>query len=203
MPGRVLFADTFYWVALLNPRDAFHTAVMSYSGPGTRHAALVWNVEEDGADQALTAVTAGGATWGLLFWIPLRHGGGEVATIARWKELAGALPARRARGDLGRIALTFAELGGCLAAWETALEGWDMTESKVVNRWIDEAEREARIAMSRKRLLQLVQSRFPGALPPEVVDLMGRQDSEDMLEEWFQAALSAPSAEEFLAVVRR
>ena len=31
MPPRILFADTFYWVALLNPRDAFHTAVMSYS----------------------------------------------------------------------------------------------------------------------------------------------------------------------------
>jgi uncharacterized protein len=31
MPPRLLFADTFYWLALLNPRDAFHTAVMSYS----------------------------------------------------------------------------------------------------------------------------------------------------------------------------
>ena len=26
MPPRILFADTFYWVALLNPRDAFHAA---------------------------------------------------------------------------------------------------------------------------------------------------------------------------------
>ncbi len=31
MPPRVLFADTFYWIALLNPRDAFHTAVLAYS----------------------------------------------------------------------------------------------------------------------------------------------------------------------------
>jgi predicted nucleic acid-binding protein len=31
MPPRLLFADTFYWVALLNPRDAFHAAVLSYS----------------------------------------------------------------------------------------------------------------------------------------------------------------------------
>jgi predicted nucleic acid-binding protein len=31
MPPRVLFADTFYWVALLNPRDAFHSTVLSYS----------------------------------------------------------------------------------------------------------------------------------------------------------------------------
>ncbi|HKI33380.1 MAG TPA: hypothetical protein VKA46_16115 [Gemmataceae bacterium] len=172
-------------------------------GAGTRHAALVWNVEEDAADQALTAVTAGAATWGLLSWIPLMHGGGEVATIARWKELASALPDRRVRGDLGRIALTFAELAGCYSAWEQALEGWDMTESKVVNRWIDEARQQERISLSRKRLLQLAQGRFPGAIPTEVVDLIGRQDSEEMLEDWFLAAVSAPSAEQFLSIIRR
>ncbi len=32
MPQRTLFADTFYWVALTHPRDAFHTTVLSYSG---------------------------------------------------------------------------------------------------------------------------------------------------------------------------
>jgi predicted nucleic acid-binding protein len=31
MPPRTLFADAFYWIALLNPRDAFHAAVSSYS----------------------------------------------------------------------------------------------------------------------------------------------------------------------------
>lgn len=36
MPPRMLFADTFYWVALLNPGDAFHTRVTSFgSGLGT------------------------------------------------------------------------------------------------------------------------------------------------------------------------
>jgi predicted nucleic acid-binding protein len=29
---QVLFADTFYWIALLDPRDAFHAAVLSFSG---------------------------------------------------------------------------------------------------------------------------------------------------------------------------
>jgi predicted nucleic acid-binding protein len=29
MPPRILFADTFYWVALLNPRDPFHARVAS------------------------------------------------------------------------------------------------------------------------------------------------------------------------------
>jgi predicted nucleic acid-binding protein len=32
MPSPVLFADTFYWVAVLSPRDPFHTRVMSLGG---------------------------------------------------------------------------------------------------------------------------------------------------------------------------
>jgi predicted nucleic acid-binding protein len=28
---RTLFADTFYWIALISPRDAFHAAVSSFS----------------------------------------------------------------------------------------------------------------------------------------------------------------------------
>ena len=28
---RTLFADAFYWIALIDPRDAFHTAVHSFS----------------------------------------------------------------------------------------------------------------------------------------------------------------------------
>ena len=31
MPPRTLFADTFFWIALLFPRDAFHTAVSAFS----------------------------------------------------------------------------------------------------------------------------------------------------------------------------
>ena len=31
MPPRMLFADTFYWVALLNPRDAFHSLVTAFN----------------------------------------------------------------------------------------------------------------------------------------------------------------------------
>jgi predicted nucleic acid-binding protein len=31
MPMRTLFADSFYWIALIFPRDAFHTTVVGYS----------------------------------------------------------------------------------------------------------------------------------------------------------------------------
>ncbi len=31
MPPRTLFADTFYWIALIFPRDAHYTSVLSFS----------------------------------------------------------------------------------------------------------------------------------------------------------------------------
>ena len=172
-------------------------------GFGTRHAPLVWNVGEDSAEQSLADVTAGRMAWGLLFWIPLMQGGGEVAMIERWKELASAIADRRLRADLIRVVLIFAELAGCVLAWEKGLEGWDMTESQLVNRWTEQARREERILTRREDILETLQERFPGAIPAEILDLIRRQDSLDMLKEWFHAAVTASSAEQFLAVVRR
>ncbi len=49
MPPRLLFADTFYWVALLNPSDAFHARVVSFARAlGTAHRATT--------DEVLTEV---------------------------------------------------------------------------------------------------------------------------------------------------
>jgi len=50
------------------------------------------------------------------------------------------VPDRRQRGDLAQIAMVFAELAGCFLTWEKELEGWEMTESMVVNRWIEKAD---------------------------------------------------------------
>jgi predicted nucleic acid-binding protein len=44
MPPRSLFADTFYWIALLDPRDAFHAAALAVSG--TLGAARVVTTDE-------------------------------------------------------------------------------------------------------------------------------------------------------------
>ena len=46
MPPPVLFADTFYWIALLFPRDAFHAAVVSF-----KRALMAWRGrQKKGAD---------------------------------------------------------------------------------------------------------------------------------------------------------
>ncbi len=172
-------------------------------GFGTRHVALVWNVAEDSAEAVLASVAAGQASWGLLFWVALMAGGADEAVIARWKELVLAIADRRRRGDLGKIALVFAELAGRYAAWERSLEEFDMTESAVVNRWVQEAVEQKGLDAAREFLVRLLERKFPGQVLPEVIGTINAQPSLNMLHDWFDAAVSAVSPEEFLAVLRR
>ena len=172
-------------------------------GFGTRHTALVWNVEEDSAKSVLASVEAGQATWGMLFWMPLMVGGADRSVIARWKERALATEDRRRRGDLGTVALVFAELAGRYGAWEQGLEGFDMTESNVVNRWVQEARDQARIEEARENLVRVLRRRFPVVLTDDVQGSINAKPSLKMLHDWFDAAISAFSPDEFLAVLRR
>jgi hypothetical protein len=172
-------------------------------GFGTQHTALVWNVEEDVAEAVLNVFDAGQTTWGVLFWVPLMAGGADEAVIARWKERVLAIEDRRRRGDLGQIALVFAELAGRYAAWERGLEGFDMTESNVVNRWVKEAREQARMEKAREYLVGLLRQRFPAIVNPEVLRAVNEQPSLEVLDEWYHKALTAFSSDEFVAVLRR
>lgn len=67
MPPRMLLADTFYWVALLNPGDAFHARVTSF-GSALGPARLVTT------DEVLTEVL----NW---FSRSAPHWRGEAATL--------------------------------------------------------------------------------------------------------------------------
>jgi hypothetical protein len=189
-------------VALVYLRGQCPLAVLDMTlprGVGTRHAPLVWNVEEDSASENLAALAGGNVTWGILFWIPLMQGGQEPGIIERWKELASAISDPRTRGDLGEIVLIFAELAGCYLAWEKGLEGWEMTESQVVNRWIEKAKLE----QARALLLRMLQQRFPGGVSPDVAQTINAQPSLPLLETWFDAATTTASMEDFIAVLRR
>jgi hypothetical protein len=57
---------------------------------------------------------------------------------------------------LASIALVFPELAGHYLGWETALAGWQMTESQVVNRWMEKA----RLEETRENLLRLLRKSF-------------------------------------------
>lgn len=171
-------------------------------GFGTRHTALVWNVAEDSAEAVLAAVEAGQATWGMLFWVPLMAGGGEGVVIERWKERALAIEGQRRRGDLGKIALVFAGLVGRYAPWKQGLERFDMTESEVVNEWIEEAVNRKELETFRRALLRLLHQKFPNQVVPEVVETINTQPSLSMLHNWFDQAIQLASFADFVRVLR-
>jgi hypothetical protein len=173
-------------------------------GFGTRHAPLIWNVGEDDAAATLEAVASGQASWGMLFWVPLMAGSATDKVIARWKEVvAQVVSDQRTCGNLVGIALVFAELAGRGLEWKRGLENFEMTESQVVNEWINRGEARGKLTERRQTLLELLEIRFPGAVPNEVVQLIQQQESLELLHDWFTAAARAYSFEQFLAVLKR
>jgi hypothetical protein len=194
-------------VGLVYPKDRCPENVLDMTLPneaGTRHAGLVWNVAEDQAAQTLEAVAAEQTSWGMLFWVPLMAGGGADAVVDRWKEVVEfTVSDRGMRGNLVGIALVFAELAGCLPAWKRGLEGFEMTESQVVNEWIREAEVKVELKTQRRYLLALLDGRFPGMVPEEVRQLIQQQESLELLEDWFKEAVHASTFENFMAVLKR
>jgi len=172
-------------------------------GWGTRHAPLVWNVGNDAAAEALDALAASKLTWGALFWVPLMSGSDDPTALARWRELAVRVDNPRIRADLARSVLVFAELAGRLAAWSAALKEWNMFESQLVNEWTADARREERLTTRREDILMTLKERFPASLPEEAAEVINRQDSAEVLRDWFRAALRASSLGEFLSILRQ
>ena len=172
------------------------------SGAGTRHAALVWNVARDSAAAALDELEAGATTWGILFWLPLMQGAGDRDLVRRWLGLTRLAP----QGELGvlrAVALCFAELAGCRSVWQEELEDWAVTESPLVNSWIQQAVDRKGLEQGREWLLDCLQQRFPVELTSEVVETINAQPSFPVLEVWYKAAIRAQTYEDFLAVLRQ
>jgi hypothetical protein len=166
-------------------------------GFGTRHAPLLWEVEKDDAEAALTAVAEGKASWGLLFWVALMTGADKKGIIGRWRELVSdptRVPSPWMRQNLVGIALVFAELAGRYLLWERELEGWDVVESQVANRWRALGE----LTRSRTWLVRLLQTKYPAEFNDEVKHLVEQQTDLALLNQWFEFALEAPNFEQFV-----
>jgi hypothetical protein len=104
---------------------------------------------------------------------------------------------------LAAIALVFAELVGRRVEWDRGSEGFEMTESQVVNEWISQGEARGKLAAQRQSLPELLEGRFPGAVPKDVVQLIQQQESVELLYDWFKAAVRAYSFDQFLAVLKK
>jgi hypothetical protein len=115
------------------------------------------SLAQEGAAEVLARVAAGDISVWVLGWVPLMRGGGELAIIAQWRSSAErVLSDPRDRADLGALALTFATLAGCRAAWERGLRGWNMQTSPL---W-DEIRAEGRVEGVRARVLHQGRHKF-------------------------------------------
>jgi predicted nucleic acid-binding protein len=108
MPPRRLFADTFYWIALLSPRDAFHAAVVSFSRT-LRSVRLVTT------DEVLTEVLSHFAGLG-----------------PYWRGKAAALVhASRSDADVDVLPQTRADFDAALALYEARPDkGYSLTDCR-------------------------------------------------------------------------
>lgn len=172
-------------------------------GYGTLHRPLVWEVEADDAAEVVASVERGETSWGMLFWVPLMAGAAEPALIARWRARVEGVSSRGLRHNLVGIALVFSELSRRRVEWGHGLEGFEMTESEVVNGWIRRGMAEGVLEGRRRTLLQILNRRFPGAVPAEVTRLISEQESMDLLSHWTDAAVDAYTFQQFLDVLKQ
>jgi hypothetical protein len=168
------------------------------SGAGTRHAALVWNVAADSASAALDELEAGTTTWGILFWLPLMAGAGDRELVRRWLRLTRLVPVSELDG-LRTVALCLAELAGRRRVWEEELEDWTVTESPLVNSWIESGQ----LRKGREWLVDYLRARFPTELTSDVVETINAQPSLPLLETWFKSAVRAEKYADVLRVLRQ
>jgi len=95
MPGRTLFADTFYWIALLDPGDTFHARVLAFNG--TLGSVRLVTTDEVLAE-VLTFFSRGGPLWR-----------GKAATMVR---------KIRSNPDVGVLPQTRADFDAALALYQ-------------------------------------------------------------------------------------
>jgi hypothetical protein len=179
------------------PKEGAALDMRSPGGHGLLHAPVVWEVGEDSAVEALDAYEQGKTTWGILFWVPLMRGADDATLAERWRDLVLKLPAAN-QAMLPPIAFVFAGLAGRGQVWRRVLEEWNMTESPIVNEWMEQS----RLLEAREMLLLFLRSRFPNAVPEDVIELIKSQPSHAILRDWGKQA-GTLSIDQFRDYVRR
>ena len=129
--------------------------------------------------------------------------GGEAEVIDMWLRLLDAKVPEERRGDVAVVALQFAELAGCRIAWNRTWEGRNMIESMVYKEIMQRGGEIAKVQIKRDDLLFLVQEKFRAAVSETYLKLIRDQDSFEVLDGWYRAAVRLDKAEDFFAVMRR
>jgi hypothetical protein len=164
--------------------------------------AVVGTLHLEDAAETLARIAAGQLQRCVLPWIPPLQGADAAAIMEEWKRLATQEPDGSFRADYGGLALVFAELATCSAAWQRALEGWNVEESQQVLAWQEKARREGKLEYARASLLRALQLRFRVQVPADLTRAIEQITSLDEMSRWFDASQTADSLEAFRAAVQ-
>ena len=175
----------------------------SPSGHGLLCRPLLWDIGKDGAAQELERIATGERSWSLLAWVPLMAGADSDIIVTRWREvLAACVPDTGLRAKVKGAALVFSELARIRPTWDRGLKEEIMGESQVLNEIRQYVAERERLATKRQVLIDLVDLRFPGQMPPEVRRLLEQQESEAVLKHWFGTAATALDYAAFDSTIR-
>ncbi len=87
---------------------------------------------------------------------------------------------------------------GGTAVWGPVLEGWNVEQSP----WLEEIRTEGRVQMARADVEDVLEARFPGAVPPEVIEAIRRETKLPLLKQSLRLAV-VKSPEEIRAFLQQ
>lgn len=137
---------------------------------------------------------------GILAWVSLAAGQ-SADVVSHWRRLVEPMPDDNWRRTLIDIVVVFAELTKSRDLWIAGLKGLNMNESITMREVRNEGRNEGNVAATRRNLIRLLESRNPAGLPQEVRDRIATEADPDVLDRWFDLALTADLAA-FRAAIR-
>jgi len=218
MFGRLLEYLARLWLELRVPgnsggRFCTGAAVVNLTGHGQASLRMelpgtwVWtglgvqetDLASEDAAATLQRIAAGTLERCLLPWIPLMQGGNSAGIIGHWKALATAEADAERRGDWGGLVLVFADAVGTRALWKRALEGWNVETSQQVLEWQAEALARGKMQGKAEDVVSALRLRFGKKLTKKLQLTVMQCTDLDLLNHWFEAAVTATSLDAFRA----
>ena len=151
-------------------------------------------LSEESAPLLLAEIRAGRQSRWLLVWIPLMKIDDNTDVVASWLELWAGEPDERQRNDILLLTKVFVGLSQQKEILGNKLEGLNVVKSPIMESL---REKEGTGRSSHRRLLEILEEKFPGQVPAELRQTVEQTVDLARLRQWSAAALKATSIEEF------
>jgi hypothetical protein len=86
-----------------------------------------------------------------------------------------------------------------MAVWGPILEDWNVERSP----WLEQIRLEGEARYARKAAVEVLEARFPGAVPPEAINAVQQETKLPLLQQSHRLALTAKSPDEVRAFLQQ